>query len=109
MNKCRMISDAVVRNESFLRMSAGAQTLYFHLCIEADDEGFVSAAGRFAKMLGFKVATLRELVDNGFLIFFEQSSVAVICHWFLNNKLKKDRIKETLFNILSLSSLISDS
>ncbi len=97
MAKCRMLSEIVLRTESFLRMSVSAQNLYFQLCVEADDEGFVSSATRTARLLGIKKSAIKELVDNKFLIFFESSGVSVVCHWYIHNKLKKSRMNDTIY------------
>ena len=97
MARCRMLSEAIMRSEIYLSMSLGAQILYVQLCVEADDEGFVGSAQRTVRLLGVKKASLKELIDNKFLLVFEKSGVSVIAHWCIHNKIKKNRIRDTIY------------
>ncbi|MBQ8178234.1 MAG: hypothetical protein IJ033_03475 [Clostridia bacterium] len=97
MARCRMLSESIMRSENFLSMTLGAQSLYVQLCIEADDEGFVSSVARTTRLLGLRKSVIKELVDNKFLIIFESSGVSVVCHWCIHNKVKKNRIRETIY------------
>lgn len=90
----RMFSRKVVESDAFLDMSAGAQTLYFHLCMNADDEGFVSAPKRIMRMVGLDESALTELINKKFILTFT-SGVVVIKHWKINNTLRKDRFQPT--------------
>lgn len=97
MARCRMLSEAIMRSEIYLSMTLGAQILYVQLCVEADDEGFVGSAQRTVRLLGVKKAALKELIDNKFLLVFEKSGVSVIAHWCIHNKIKKNRIRDTIY------------
>ena len=97
MARCRMLSEAIMRSEIYLSMTLGAQILYVQLCVEADDEGFVGSAQRTVRLLGVKKASLKELIDNKFLLVFEKSGVSVIAHWCIHNKIKKNRIRDTIY------------
>lgn len=90
----RMFSRSVVESDAFLSMGFGAQALYLHLCMDADDDGFCSSPIRTAKAVGCKQTDLKQLVDNGFLIDFG-GGVVVIKHWLLMNYVRDERRKET--------------
>ncbi|MCD2434777.1 hypothetical protein LQE88_02030, partial [Acidaminococcus sp. NSJ-142] len=49
MPERRMICRTVVKDSRFLKLTKGAQALYFHLMLEADDDGFVLYSGTFVK------------------------------------------------------------
>ena len=89
-----MFSKSVARTDAFLDMSQGTQNLYFHLGIEADDDGFVSPK-MIMRMLGSTTDDLKTLVVKGFVIPFE-SGVIVIRHWRENNYIQSDRYKPSL-------------
>ena len=90
-----MFSKNVARTDLFLDMSQTAQNLYFHLGIDADDDGFVSPK-MIMRMLGSTTDDLRILVAKGFVIPFEDG-VIVIRHWRVNNEIRQDRYKETQY------------
>ena len=90
----RMFSRKVVESDAFLDMPATAQMLYFHLCLNADDEGFISAPKRVMRMVGASEKDLKALADLRFILGFE-SGVVVIKHWWLNNTKRKDRLQPT--------------
>lgn len=91
MAERRMFHKAVVESDLFQRMPVEAQTLYLHICMHADDDGFVNNTRQLARMCGAKESHLTALAENGFLLPFED--VAVVRHWRMANSLKNDRIK----------------
>ena len=91
MAQRRMFSKNVTRNDQFLDMSQSAQNLYFHLGLDADDDGFVSPK-MVMRMLGSTPDDFTALVGRGFIVPF-QSGVVIIRHWRINNELKSDRYK----------------
>ena len=50
----RMLSLAEVDSDKFLQLSLSAQSLYFHLSLRADDDGFVDNLNSIKRMVGFK-------------------------------------------------------
>ena len=90
-----MFSRTVTRNDRFLDMAPSTQNLYFHLGIEADDDGFVSPK-MVMRTLGATDDELRMLAVKGFVIPFE-SGVVVITDWKENNYIQSDRYKPTVF------------
>lgn len=91
----RMFSKTIVKTDAFLDMSQTAQNLYFHLGMEADDDGFVSPK-MVMRLLGSTEDDFKVLVVKGFLIPFE-SGVIVIRHWKQNNYIQSDRYQPTIY------------
>ena len=75
-------------------MPLSAQALYFHFCMNADDDGFVKNPKRIQRMLGASDDDCKLLVMKRFVLPFE-SGVIVIKHWRMHNLLRKDRYKPT--------------
>lgn len=96
MAERRMISKRIADSDAFLDMPLSAQALYFHLCMRADDDGFVNGARRIQRMVGAAEDDARLLIAKGFLISFP-SGVVVIKHWKLHNYIPKDRHKPTAY------------
>ena len=97
MAQKRMFSLSIIDTDRFLDMSASAQALYFHLGMHGDDDGFVSAPRKIA----------RAVISKNFVIPFE-SGVVVITDWNINNTLKNDRYRETVY-LQEKSKLCLDS
>jgi|SoiMetStandDraft_2_1073263.scaffolds.fasta_scaffold08327_3 hypothetical protein len=96
MAQRRMFSKEVTESDMFLDMPSDAQLLYFHLGIQADDDGFVSPH-RVMRMVGItNKDALGLLAAKKFVIPF-QDGVVVITHWRVNNYLRNDRYKETIY------------
>jgi hypothetical protein len=91
-----MFSLKVTDTDKFLDMSASAQSLYFHLGMHGDDDGFVSSPRKIARAAGCNDDDLRLLVAKEYIIPFE-SGVVVITDWNINNTLKNDRYHPTIY------------
>lgn len=91
MAERRMFHASVVESDAFLDLPAGAQLLYFHLGMQADDDGFVNGPKQIARKLRRPPRELQMLIDNGFLYEFE--GIVVLKHWRLANTLQNDRVK----------------
>jgi len=94
MAQRRMFSLQVVDTDAFLEMPQGAQMLYFHLAMRADDDGFVSSPKRIARAIGVNEDDFKILLMKRFLLSFE-SGVVVIKHWRIHNLIRGDRYMET--------------
>jgi hypothetical protein len=94
MAERRMFTKKITESDAFLELPLSSQCLYFHLCMNADDDGFVNNPKRLIKMLGNTEDDMRLLLAKRFLIAFE-SGVIVVKHWRIHNLLRKDRYKET--------------
>lgn len=95
MAEKRMFTKIITESDLFLDMPLSAQCLYFHLNMEADDDGFIDSVKRIKRMIGASDDDLKLLIAKQFIIPFE-SGVIVIKHWRLHNTLRKDRYKETI-------------
>lgn len=91
----RMFSKDVIDSDRFLDMPPTAQNFYFHLGMQADDDGFVSAPKKVKRLSSATDDDLKLLIAKEFVIPFE-SGIIVIADWKLNNMLRKDRYKETI-------------
>ena len=95
MAQKRMFNNLEVGSDDFLEMPDSSQNLYFHLSMQADDDGFVDNWKSIMRMTGKKEDDLKLLIAKSFVIPFE-SGILVIRHWRLNNYIQKDRYKETI-------------
>lgn len=96
MAEKRMFSKSVISSDSFLEMPSSTQCLYFHLSMNADDDGFVDKPKSIMRMIGAKEDDLKILIAKSFIIPFENGLI-VIKHWKLNNYLRNDRYRETQY------------
>ena len=96
MAQRRMFSKEVTTSDLFVDMPSSSQLLYFHLGMEADDEGFIGNAKMLSRAYGSNNDDLKLLEAKGFIIIFP-SGVTVVKDWNLNNKIRKDRAKTTIY------------
>lgn len=91
MAERRMFTRLVVDSDEFLDLPAATQALYFHLGMEADDDGFVNRPKSVVRMVGASDTDLQLLIRGRFLLLFD--GVVVLRHWRMANTLKNDRLK----------------
>ena len=91
-----MFDKTITNNDNFLEMPDSTQNLYFHLSMEADDDGFVDNWKSIMRMTGKKEDDLKLLIAKSFIIPFD-TGVIVIKHWRINNYLRKDRYNQTKY------------
>jgi hypothetical protein len=96
MAQRRMFSPQIIDSDAFLDMSSSAQSLYFHLGMRADDDGFVGNPKKILRMVGGNDDDLKILIAKRFVLIFE-TGVIVIKHWRINNLVRKDWYKETSY------------
>ena len=96
MARKRMFSLLVVDTDEFLDMPSSTQSLYYHLGMRADDDGFVASPKKIVKLVNCSNDDLKLLIAKGFIIPFD-SGIIAIRHWKLNNDLKKDRYTPTIY------------
>ena len=92
----RMFSANVVETDAFLELPVGAQALYFHLGLAADDDGFVSSPKRLTATCGCSRDDLQALVAAGYIIPFK-SGICAVAHWAINNSIRRDRYTPTIY------------
>lgn len=85
----RMFSTDIVESDAFLDMPLTAQSLYMHLNMAADNDGFVNPK-RIMRMCGAANDDLQILIAKRFLLSFD-SGVVVVKHWWINNTKRHDR------------------
>ena len=98
----RMFHQMITNSDDFLEMPVSSQVLYFHLSMNADDDGFINNWKSIMRLTGTKEDDLKILIAKSFVIFFEDedklsSGIIVIKHWRINNYLRSDRYKATKF------------
>ena len=108
MAERRMFSKAVVQSGVFLELPAAAQLLYFHLGMQADDDGFIDSPRLITRMIRGSGKAFRCLVERGFVLEFP-SGVCVLRHWLLNNQLRADRYHPTLYQAERQSLVLDES
>lgn len=90
----RMFSKDITTSDAFREMPASSQALYFHLGMEADDDGFLDNYRGLMRSINASDDDLKILLGKRFLILFP-SKVVVVKHWLINNTIRKDRYSET--------------
>lgn len=96
MAQRRMFSRKITESDQFLDMPMSAQVLYFHINMQADDDGFVGNAKTIKRMIGASDDDLKLLIAKQFLIPFE-TGIVVIRDWKIHNYIQKDRYSETFY------------
>lgn len=96
MAERRMFAKTIIDSDAFLDMPLSAQSLYFHLSMRADDDGFINNPKKIQRMIGASDDDCKLLLMKRFVIGFE-SGVIVIKHWKLHNYIQKDRYKPTIY------------
>ena len=91
MAERRIFHASVVESDVFLDLPVGAQALYFHIGMHADDDGFVNGPKQIARKLRVGRQYISLLVEKGFLLQFED--LVVVRHWLVANSLKNDRMR----------------
>lgn len=92
----RMFSKQITTSDAFMDMPTSSQLLYFHLNMEADDDGFVGSPKRIIRMVGVNNDDFKILLAKRFVLEFA-NGVVVIKHWLLHNSIRKDMYKETQY------------
>ena len=96
MAEKRMFSQKIIDSDAFLDMPLSTQSLYFHLNMRADDDGFINNPKKIQRMIGASDDDLRVLMAKRVVLSFD-SGVIVIKHWRMHNTLQKDRYKPTQY------------
>lgn len=96
-----MVSRKIVESARFLKMPATSQNLYFHLVVNADDDGIVEAYSVLA-LTKANEDDLRVLVSKQFVYMLNEDLVAYIEDWLEMNYLRADRKKDSRYKPLLL-------
>ena len=112
MAQRRMFSKTITNSSQFLMMPQSSQNLYFHLGMNADDDGFCEHF-TIMRMTDSKPDDLKILQAKRFIQVFDDK-VLVILDWKENNYLRSDRYTPSKYleiyknEIKQLSSGIPD-
>ena len=96
MAERRMFAKTIIDSDAFLDMPLSTQSLYFHLSMRADDDGFINNPKKIQRMVGASDDDLKLLIAKNFIIPFE-SGIVVIKHWKIHNYIRNDRYKSTVY------------
>ncbi|EGO5156501.1 DNA replication protein [Enterococcus faecalis] len=91
-----MFAKTIIDSDAFLDMPLSTQSLYFHLSMRADDDGFINNPKKIQRMVGCGDDDLKLLMAKKFILVFD-SGVIVIKHWKIHNYIRNDRYKPTLY------------
>ena len=91
-----MFSLQIVDSDAFLDMPQSSQLLYYHLCMRADDEGFVGNPKKIMRIVGTQEDDLKILLAKRFILTFK-TWVVVIKHWLIHNTIRMDRFNPTTY------------
>lgn len=103
----RMFHSAVVESDLFLDLPVGAQALYFHLGMHADDDGFVNGPRQITRKLRRTPRELQMLIDAGYLLMID--GIVVITHWRIANSLRENRMKLPTYPHIAAQIYILDN
>jgi len=106
----RMFSKTITNSSNFLMMPQSSQNLYFHLGMNADDDGFCEHFS-IMRMTDSKPDDLRILQSKKFISIFDDK-VLIILDWKENNYLRPDRYTKSKYielykkelNLIGMSS-----
>lgn len=96
-----MVSRKIVESARFLKMPATSQNLYFHLVVNADDDGIVEAYPVLA-LTKANEDDLRVLVSKQFVYMLNEDLVTYIEDWLEMNYFRADRKRDSRYQALLL-------
>lgn len=97
----RMFSARLINSAKFLKMPISSQALYFHLGMNADDDGVVEAFP-VIRLVGCTEDDLRVLVAKNLVQVLNEDLVTYITDWNENNKIRADRKIDSIYKDLLL-------
>lgn len=101
MAERRMFSKRITQSAKFLKMPVSAQCLYFHLGLNADDDGVVEAYS-VLRLSNSAEDDLRILQAKGYIQVLNEDLVTYISDWRENNQIRADRKIDSIYKDLLL-------
>ena len=95
----RMFSKRITESARLLRLPPITQLLYFHLGMQADDDGVVEAFN-VLRLLGCSEDELCILEEKGFIKVLNDDLVTYIYDWNENNQIRADRKVDSIYQDL---------
>ena len=89
-----MFARKIIESDAFVSMNTSAQMLYIHLCMYADDDGFINNPKSIIRSVGADASDLDELKRCNYVHEFN-SGIILIMHWKIHNYIQKDRYRPT--------------
>lgn len=103
----RMFSRRIINSARFIKLTKDAQVLYFHLCMNADDDGAVEGFP-VRRALGIEEDAYANLEGRGFIITLDrENEIVYIADWLEHNKIRADRLQTSLYRDL-ISNVIGN-
>lgn len=94
MAERRMFTKKIIDSDAFTALPPTTQALYFHLCMNADDDGFNNRIRQAMFNAHADQNDFNLLVQYRFIIPFD-NGIIVIKHWRMHNVIRSDRYHET--------------
>lgn len=101
MAERRMFAKTIINSARFLKMPSETQALYFHLGLNADDDGIVEAFS-ICRSIGASEDNLKILIAKGFISVLNDDLVTHIVDWNEHNKIRPDRKIDSIYKELLL-------
>lgn len=101
MAERRMFSKRLISSSRFMKMPVSSRELYFHLGLNADDDGVVEA-WNVLQITGASEDDLRVLMAKGFIVVLNEDLVSYITDWREHNKIRSDRKIDSIYKNLLL-------
>lgn len=99
MAERRMFAKSVVESARFLKMPVSTQNLYFHLGMNADDDGVVEAYS-VINLVKANEDDLKVLHGKDFVRILNEDLVTYLVDWREQNKIRPDRKKDSIYRNL---------
>jgi hypothetical protein len=99
----RMFSNRFTNSAKFLKMPLEAQALYFHLALNADDDG-VCEGFTIMRLIGSSEDSLKLLNLKGYIQILNEDLVVFIVDWLEHNKIRPDRKIDSVYKHLLIES-----
>ncbi|MFW7409158.1 hypothetical protein ACODG4_04265 [Vagococcus fluvialis] len=100
----RLISTTIVSSAKFLKMPPSTQNLYFHLMMNADDDG-ITEGFSVMRLVGANEDDLKVLVSKDFVVILNEDLVTYVTDWLVHNKIRADRKVDSVYQQLLLKVL----
>ena len=94
-----MVSKRIISTARFLRLPASTQALYFHLCLNADDDG-VAEGYIVMRAAGCSEDDLQLLAEKNFIRILNDDFVVYVLEWSEHNKIRADRKVDSIYKDL---------
>lgn len=94
-----MLSARIINTPIFLELPLSSQALYFHLVMNADDDGVVES-WVILKMTGCKIGDLKALEEVGLIRFLNTQFLSLVMNWTEHNKIRADRLNPSIYRDL---------